>query len=141
MARLASLQGKIEALVDERSGVIEPIRSSETVNLKIQEIRGTLDQKKKMASEIEGFRKRLLEAARKGDVEDFQKELNQMAESIGVPAELAERARNASRLEKNTEILLTRLWIPYAPEDALQITWHLLKALDTLCPRDREKHI
>lgn len=116
MARLASLQSRIEALVDERSNVIEPIRSSETVNLKIQKIRGTLDQKIKMASEIEGFRKRLLEAARKGEVEGFQKGLNQMAESIEVPAELAEKARNASRLEKNTEILLSRLWMPYAPE-------------------------
>jgi len=116
MARLASLQDRIDALVDERSSVIEPIRSAESVNLKIKKVQGILDQKTKMASEIEGGRKRLLEAARKGDVEGFQKELNKIADSIEVPAELSEKSRNASRLEKNPEILLSRLWMPYAPE-------------------------
>jgi hypothetical protein len=116
VARLGALEGRLDTLADERSSVIEPIRSPETVNLKIQKIRGVLDQKVKMASEIEGFNKRLLEAARKGDVEEFQKELNKMAESIEVPAELAEKARDASRLEKNPEILLSRLWMPYGPE-------------------------
>ena len=108
------LQRKIAKLVNQRDEVINPIRSGEEVATSIKRIQKKLEIKISLIKKVEDCRSKINTASRKGDVAFFQKALNEVSESAEIPNEIAEKARNAVQLEMNPEILLSRLWMPYA---------------------------
>ena len=108
------LQRKLAKLVNQRDEEINPIRSGEEVATSIKRIQKKLEIKVSLIKKVEDCRSKLNTASRNGDVEVFQKALNEVSESAEIPNEIAEKARNAVQLEMNPEILLSRLWMPYA---------------------------
>jgi hypothetical protein len=108
------LQRKLAKLVNQRDEVINPIRSGEEVATSIKRIQKKLEIKVSLIKKVEDCRSKLNTASRNGDVEVFQKALNEVSESVEIPNEIAEKARNAAQLEMNPVILSSRLWMPYA---------------------------
>lgn len=108
------LQRKLAQLVNQREEFINPIRSGEEVATYIKRIQKRLEVKVGLIKKVEDYRSKLNDSSRKGDVEVFQKVLNEVSESAEIPNEIAEKARNAAQLEMDPEILSSRLWMPYA---------------------------
>jgi len=108
------LQRKLAQLVNQRDEFISPIRSGEEVATTIKRIQKKLEIKVSLIKKVEDCRSKLNTASRNGDVEVFQKVLSEVSESAEIPNEIAEKARNATQLEMNPQILSLRLWMPYA---------------------------
>jgi hypothetical protein len=133
------LESRLTKVESDREDLIAPLRSGEEIGTWVKKLQQKLIKKKGLVNNIEQFRSKLNEVARKGDLDSFQQLLNEASESSVLPTEIAEKARNAAQLEKKPEVLTLKLWMPYALSDGKSILKEQTSYLPSGLPLPKEK--